>query len=291
LLKNADLALYRAKSDGRGSFRFFEPQMDACMKERRALERDLRRALTNNEFELYYQPFVDLRSNEVCGFEALLRWHHPERGILSPVEFIQLAEDIGLISPICDWVIRTACTEASTWPDAVKLAVNLSPTQFKSTDLAQTVFSALTASGLSGKRLELEITESALLQNNEATLATVHQLRSLGIRISMDDFGIGYSSLGYLQNFPFDKIKIDRSFINNLSSSSGSVAILKAIISLANSLGVPTIAEGVETQEQLDKVRAEGCSEMQGFLFSPARPANEIARLFLPGHKDVGKAA
>ena len=291
ILKNVDLALYRAKSDGRGTFRFFEPEMDARMRERRALERDLRNALAKGEFELYYQPFVNLQRNEVCGFEALLRWHHPERGMVSPVEFIPVAEESGLIVPIGEWVIRTACAEAATWPEHIKVAVNLSPAQFKNTNLVQMVFSALTASGLSGRRLELEITESALLQNNAATLAAVHQLRALGIQISMDDFGTGYSSLGYLQDFPFDKIKIDRSFIANLSNGPGALAILKAITTLATSLGVTTIAEGVETQEQLDKVRAEGCGEMQGFLFSRARPAKEIARLFLPSPEMVENAA
>jgi predicted signal transduction protein with EAL and GGDEF domain len=283
LLRNADLALYRAKSDGRGTYHFFEPGMDARMRARRTLERDLRLALVNGEFELYYQPFVNLQRNEVCAFEALLRWHHPERGMVSPVEFIPVAEEIGLIVAIGEWVVRTACAQAATWPEHIKVAVNLSPVQFKNANLVQMVFSALTVSGLQGGRLELEITESALLQNSDATLATVHQLRALGVQISMDDFGTGYSSLGYLQSFPFDKIKIDRSFINNLSKGAGALAILKAITALAASLGVATIAEGVETREQLEIVRAEGCSEMQGFLFSPARPATEIARLFLAG--------
>jgi len=290
LLRNADLALYRAKSEGRGTYHFFEPEMDARMRARRTLERDLRMALVNGEFELYYQPFVNLQRNEVCAFEALLRWHHPERGMVSPAEFIPVAEEIGLIVPIGEWVVRTACAEAATWPERIKVAVNLSPVQFKNPNLVQMVFSALTVSGLQGRRLELEITESALLQNSAATLATVHQLRALGVQISMDDFGTGYSSLGYLQSFPFDKIKIDRSFINNLSKGAGALAILKAITTLANSLGVATIAEGVETREQLEIIRAEGCSEMQGFLFSPARPATEIARLFLAG-PDLAKNA
>jgi diguanylate cyclase (GGDEF)-like protein len=291
LLKNADLALYRTKSDERGTYRFFEPEMDARMRARRALERDLRKALVDGEFELYYQPFVNLQRNEVCGFEALLRWHHPERGMVSPAEFIPVAEEIGLIVPIGEWVLRQACAEAATWPENIKVAVNLSPAQFQNKHLVQMVFSALTASGLPGRRVELEITESALLKNNEATLATVHQLRGLGIQISMDDFGTGYSSLSYLQTFPFDKIKIDRSFIDNLSNGAGALAIVKTIISLATSLGVATIAEGVETEEQLDKVRAEGCSEVQGFLFSPARPAAEITRLFLPSPEMAESAA
>jgi diguanylate cyclase (GGDEF)-like protein len=291
LLKNADLALYRAKAEGRGTYRFFEPEMDARMRARRALELDLRKAHVNDEFELFYQPFVNLQSNEICGFEALLRWHHPERGLVSPVEFIPVAEEIGLIVPIGEWVLRQACAEAKSWPENITLAVNLSPNQFTSQTLVQMVFNALATSGLPGSRLELEITESALLQNNAMTLDTVNQLRSLGVRISMDDFGTGYSSLGYLQTFPFDKIKIDRSFINNLSNGHGSVAILKAIISLANGLRMTTIAEGVETQEQLEIVRAEGCTEMQGYLFSPARPAQEIAEILMREASGVERAA
>ena len=217
LLKNADLALYRAKSDGRGTYRFFEAVMDARMRARRTLEHDLRLALVNGEFELHYQPFVDLRTNQVSAFEALLRWHHPERGLVSPTEFIPVAEEIGLIVPIGEWVIRTACTQVAAWPGNIKVAVNISPVQFRNPNLVQTIFAALAATGIEGRQLELEITESALLQNSAATLSTVRQLRSLGVQISMDDFGTGYSSLSYLQNFPFDKIKIDRSFISNLS--------------------------------------------------------------------------
>jgi diguanylate cyclase (GGDEF)-like protein len=291
LLKNADLALYRAKAEGRGSYRFFEPEMDKRMRARRALELDIRKALVNGEFELYYQPLVNLERNEVCGCEALLRWHHPDRGMVSPAEFIAVAEDIGLITPIGEWALRQACAEAMTWPDHISIAVNLSPAQFRSETLVQMVTSALAASRLPGRRLELEITESALLQNNEVTRVAVRQLRSLGVRISMDVFGTGYSSLAYLQNFPFDKIKIDRSFINGLSSGRGSLAILKAIISLANSLGMTTVAEGIETEEQLALVRAEGCTEMQGYLFSPAKPAAEIARLFLHFDEPVESAA
>jgi diguanylate cyclase (GGDEF)-like protein len=291
LIRNADLALYRAKAEGRGSYRFFETEMDIRLRARRELELDLRKALGSGQFELYYQPFVNLQRDDICGFEALLRWHHPERGMVSPAEFIPIAEDIGLIVSIGEWVLRHACTQATLWPDHIKIAVNLSPAQFKSPHLVQTVVSALATSGLPGRRLELEITESALLHNNDATLATVHQLRALGVRISMDDFGTGYSSLGYLQSFPFDKIKIDRSFISNLSKGQGSVAILKAIISLAGGLGMTTIAEGIETHEQLETVRAEGCTEMQGYLFSPPRPANEIAELFFSRAGIVESAA
>ena len=291
LLKNADLALYRAKAEGRGSYRFFEAEMDKRMRARRALELDLREALPNDELELYYQPLVNLERNEVCGFEALLRWHHPDRGMISPDEFIPIAEDIGLIAPIGEWALRQACAEAVTWPHHITVAVNLSPAQFRSETLVQMVANALAASGLPAQRLELEITESALLQNNEITLAAVCQLRSLGVRIAMDDFGTGYSSLAYLQNFPFDKIKIDRSFISSLATGRGSLAIFKAIIRLADSLGMTTIAEGVETEEQLEMVRVEGCTEMQGYLFSHPRPAAEIARLFLRRDDRVDSAA
>jgi diguanylate cyclase (GGDEF)-like protein len=279
LLKNADLALYRSKAEGRGTFSFFEPEMDARMRARRALEIDLRNALVNGEFEVYYQPFLSLQRDEISGFEALLRWHHPRRGMVSPTEFIPVAEEIGLIVPIGEWVLKQACAEAATWPEPLRVSVNLSPVQFRNDGLVRSVLAALAASELPGQRLELEITESALLQNNEATLVTVQKLRMLGVRISMDDFGTGYSSLSYLQSFPFDKIKIDRSFVEKLSEGDGAIAILRAIVSIAESLGVATIAEGVETQQQLEIVRREGCTEMQGYLFSPAGPAAEIARL------------
>ncbi|MGI9381811.1 MAG: putative bifunctional diguanylate cyclase/phosphodiesterase [Methyloligellaceae bacterium] len=282
LLKNADMALYRAKGDGRGLYRFFEPEMDARMKARRELELDLRKALEAGEFELHYQPLLSLRSKEVSGFEALLRWRHPERGLIAPLEFIPLAEEIGLIVPLGEWVIRQACAEATNWPDDVKVAVNLSPVQFKSGNLVPAVVNALAASGVAADRLELEITESVLLQDNEATLNTLHQLRRLGVRIAMDDFGTGYSSLSYLRSFPFDKIKIDGSFIGDLSDGEDAVAIIRAVASLGNSLGMATTAEGVETEEQLRRVHAEGYTEIQGFLFSPAKPAEEITRLFFP---------
>jgi diguanylate cyclase (GGDEF)-like protein/PAS domain S-box-containing protein len=280
LLKNADMALYRAKNDGRGTYRFFEPEMDARLQARRALELDLRKALAQGEFELFYQPLVDLRSNEVSGCEALLRWHHPERGLVEPAEFIPLAEEIGLIVPLGEWVLRQACAEAVQWPNDVKVAVNLSPVQFKNRNLVQAVVRALAASGLSARRLELEITETVLLLENEATLATLHQLRELGVRISMDDFGTGYSSLSYLRSFPFDKIKIDRSFVRDLAEKQDSVAIIRAVAGLGSSLGITTTAEGVETIEQLNKVRAEGCTEVQGYFFSPPRRAKDIAGLF-----------
>jgi diguanylate cyclase (GGDEF)-like protein/PAS domain S-box-containing protein len=280
LLKNADMALYGAKSDGRGAYRYFEPEMDARMKARRALELDLRKAIANGEFELYYQPVVNLQSNAISGCEGLLRWHHPERGMVSPAEFIPVAEETGLIVPIGEWVLRQACADAATWPDGINVAVNLSAAQFRYQTLARAVIGSLAASGLPPHRLELEITESVLMQNNEATVATLHQLRQLGVRIAMDDFGTGYSSLSYLRSFPFDKIKIDRSFINDLSDKGDSFAIVQAITRLARRLNMATTAEGIETEQQLENVRAVGCTEMQGYLFSPPGPVQRIARLF-----------
>jgi predicted signal transduction protein with EAL and GGDEF domain len=282
LLKNADMALYRAKADGRGTYRFFEPAMDARMKARRTLELALRTALLNGEFELHYQPLVRLFDHKVTGCEALLRWKHPERGTVSPTEFIPVAEEIGLIVPLGEWVLRKACEDAADWPDDVKVAVNLSPIQIMNQNLVTTVVSALATSGLPANRLELEITESVLMQNTEATLASLHRLRELGVRISMDDFGTGYSSLSYLRSFPFDKIKIDRSFISGLGDGDDSIAIVMAIAGLAKNLGMMTTAEGVETKQQLQHVKALGCSEMQGFLFSAPRPVVELAALFRP---------
>ncbi len=283
LLRNADLALYRAKADGRGTFRFFEPEMDALMQERRAMEYDLRKALAAGELELYYQPVVNLQSNRISGFEALMRWRHPDKGFIPPATFIPLAEEIGFIIPLGDWAIRQACTRTVRWPDNVKVAVNLSPVQFRSPGLVQTVVGALAASGLSPDRLELEITETILLQDSEATLAMLYQLRELGVRIAMDDFGTGYSSLSYLQSFPFDRIKIDRSFVKDITDGTGSATIVRAVAALAVGLGMETTAEGVETQQQRDAVKSEGCTEMQGFLFSPPRPPEQIEALYFPG--------
>jgi diguanylate cyclase (GGDEF)-like protein/PAS domain S-box-containing protein len=279
LLRNADMALYRAKSEGRSAFRFFEPTMDARLQARRLLELDLRKALENGEFELLYQPQLVAATEVVTGCEALLRWRHPARGLVPPAEFIPLAEEIGLIVPIGDWVLRTACAEAASWPVPISIAVNLSPAQFKSRTLVDSVVSAVIQSGLGPSRLELEITESVLLHDNEATLAILHELRNFGIRISMDDFGTGYSSLSYLRSFPFDKIKIDRSFINDLSGQDGSSAIIKAVAGLGHGLGIITTAEGVETREQLDLIRAEGCTEVQGYLFSPPVPAERLMEI------------
>jgi diguanylate cyclase (GGDEF)-like protein len=281
IIRNADLALYRAKGDGRSTLRFFEPEMDAQMQERRALEYDLRKALLAGEFELYYQPVVDLASNEISGFEALIRWHHPTRGRVAPGTFIPLAEEIGLIVPLGEWAIRQACATAAQWPENLRIAVNLSPAQFRSPGLLQAIVGALAAAGMSPNRLELEITETVLLQDSEATLTLLYRLRELGVRIAMDDFGTGYSSLSYLQSFPFDKIKIDRSFVRNIADGPGSLNIVRAVAALANGLGMTATAEGVETQEQLDTIKSEGCTEMQGFLFSRPLPAAEIERLFL----------
>jgi diguanylate cyclase (GGDEF)-like protein len=291
LLKHADLALYRSKSRGRGVFCFFEQEMNTRMQARRDLERDLRTALGNREFELHYQPIVNIERNEASGFEALLRWYHPERGIVSPGEFIPLAEETGLIVPIGEWVLRQACADAASWPRDLRVAVNLSAVQFKNRALAQTVFNALAMSGLAASRLELEITESVLLQDSEATLATLHQLRDLGVRIALDDFGTGYSSLSYLRSFPFDKIKIDRCFVADLSESDAdSLAIVRAVARLGDALGMSTTAEGVETKEQLECVRTEGCTEIQGYLFSAPKRADEITEYFV-GAEEMTSAA
>jgi EAL domain-containing protein (putative c-di-GMP-specific phosphodiesterase class I) len=243
------------------------------------LELDIRKAFANGEFELFYQPLVNLQANAVSGFEALLRWLHPERGMIAPIEFIPLAEEIGLIVPLGEWVLRNACVEAMRWPAPLKVAVNLSPAQFRSRGLVQAVLTALAYSRLPANRLELEITESVLLGETEANLAMLHQLRGVGVRISMDDFGTGYSSLSYLRSFPFDKIKIDRSFVKELAQRPDCVAIIRAVAGLGISLGIATTAEGVETPEQLERVRAEGCTEVQGYLFSPPRPAADLGGL------------
>jgi diguanylate cyclase (GGDEF)-like protein/PAS domain S-box-containing protein len=283
LLKNADMALYRAKSDGRGTYRFFEAGMDARAQARRLLELDLRAALLRGEFEVNYQPIRDLKADRIVCFEALLRWNHPHRGIIPPTGFIGLAEETGLIVPIGNWVLRRACTDAAGWPRDVGVAVNLSPAQFKNRDLVPSVIEALSAAGLAANRLELEITESVLLQDSEATLATLHKLRGFGIRISMDDFGTGYSSLSYLRSFPFDKIKIDQSFVQELASRGDSMAIVRAVTGLGKSLGISTTAEGVETNEQLALLRSEGCTEVQGYLFSPPRPAADVENMLFEG--------
>jgi predicted signal transduction protein with EAL and GGDEF domain len=279
LLKSADLAMYGAKADGRGIFRFFEPEMDARAQARRLLELDLRNAVTRNGFELHYQPLLDLQSDRITGFEGLLRWPHPNRGQVGPAEFIPLAEETGLIVPLGDWVLQQACRDAAHWPADITVAVNLSPVQFKNGDLVATVATALARSGLAPHRLELEITESVLLDKTKANLSTLHRLRDVGVRISLDDFGTGYSSLSYLRSFEFDKIKIDRSFIQHMSVERQSGAIVSAIAGLGESFGIATTAEGVETNEQLERLRAEGCTEVQGFLISRPIPARDVAEL------------
>ncbi len=279
ILKSADLALYRAKADGRGRYCFFEPGMDALMQARRTLELDLRKALIESEFEVYYQPLMNISTRSISGFEALLRWHHPERGIVSPAEFVPLAEEIGLIVPLGAWVLNRACADAATWPGDMKVAVNVSVIQFGSQTLVQDVAAALQASGLQASRLELEITETVMLEDTDAILVILHQLRDLGVGIAMDDFGTGYSSLSYLRRFPFSKVKIDRSFISSLGTGGDCDAIVTAVTDLCGSLGMTTLAEGVETEDQLSQLRLGNCTEAQGYLFSPARPAAEVAEL------------
>ena len=281
LLKSADLALYAAKAGGRRSYRFFEPEMNTRMHVRRTLEKDLARALKAGEFQLHFQPIINLGSDAICGCEALLRWNHPLQGAVSPAAFIPVAEATGLILPIGEWVLREACREAATWPGNMKVAVNLSAVQFKANNLVQTVFSALAASGLAPCRLELEITESVLLSDSEATLDILRNLHGIGVHIALDDFGTGYSSLSYLRSFPFNRLKVDRCFVSDIrEEDAGSMAILQTIVQLGNTLGMATTAEGVETTEQLEKVRANGCSEAQGYLFSAPVAAKQLQLLF-----------
>jgi diguanylate cyclase (GGDEF)-like protein len=292
ILKNADLALYSAKNGGRGSFRFFEPELDALMHARRNLERDLRSALANNEFELRYQPIVKFENGRIGGFEALLRWHHPQRGLVMPSEFIPLAEETGLIVPLGEWVLRTACAEAAKWPADLKIAINLSPAQFRSKDLVRTIVGALASSAVAPQRLELEVTETAIMHDSEAVFAALGQLHQLGVRIALDDFGTGYSSLSFLQKFSFDNIKIDRSFISELTSpKEESRVIARAVVRFAVSLGKTTTAEGVETREQWDILSGEACAESQGYYFSPPIKSSEIAQMLRSRVKASANAA
>jgi diguanylate cyclase (GGDEF)-like protein len=279
ILQNADLAMYSAKSDGRRTYRFFEPDMEMRVKARRVLEMDLRQAIVDGGFEVHYQPVIDLCNNQISGCEALVRWHHAERGMISPAEFIPVAEQTGLIDQLGEWVLTTACTEAATWPDHIKLAVNVSPVQFKSDTMALRVVAALAASGLAASRLELEITEAVLIRDDDAALAILHQLRAIGVRIALDDFGTGYSSLSYLHRFPFDKIKIDRSFVNDIAEDQGSSSIVQAVINIASSRNMTTTAEGVEMEQQKEILSSLGCTEMQGYLFSRALPVADIRML------------
>jgi diguanylate cyclase (GGDEF)-like protein len=279
LLTSADMALYRAKADGRGTYRFFEAAMNEQAKARHALERGLRMALRNDELELFFQPILNARSQMLTKFEALIRWRHPERGVVPPAEFIPLSEDIGLIVPIGEWVLHEACRAAASWPATISVAVNLSPVQFKEPNLVEIVAHALQASGLSPSRLELEITETALLKNTASTLETLRRLRGLGVRISLDDFGTGYSSISYLRTFPFDTIKIDRSFVHDIGAGTNSLAIVNAIVTLGQAFGMSITAEGVETAEQLRTLQAEHCTDVQGFLFSPPVPFADVSDL------------
>ena len=288
ILKNADMAMYAAKAAGRRTHRFFEPEMDAKVRERRQLEIDLRHAIVqartegggDGGLEVHYQPCLGLKDDRITGCEALLRWRHPERGMVSPAEFIPIAEDTGLINEIGEWVLATACRDAATWPDDIRLAVNVSPVQFKSGTLALKIMAALSASRLPASRLELEITEAVLIRDDDAALAILHQLRAIGVRIALDDFGTGYSSLSYLHRFPFDKIKIDRCFVSDIAGPDGSASIVQAVVNLAAARRMTTTAEGVETEEQQRLLRALGCSEMQGYLFSAAKPADKVLELF-----------
>jgi predicted signal transduction protein with EAL and GGDEF domain len=279
LLKNADLALYKAKGDGRGTVRFFHTAMDEEVQLRRVLELDMRASLSAGDFELHYQPQMDLATDRIGGFEALVRWRHPVRGMISPAAFIPAAEETGLIVPLGEWVLREACRQAAGWPSDVRVSVNVSAVQFRHRNLVQVVMSALASAGLDPRRLELEITETVLMQDSELSVRILHQLRALGVSIALDDFGTGYSSLSYLRRFPFDRIKIDRSFVRDLARDAEGAAIVRAIIGLGRSLSIATTAEGVETREQLDILRREGCTEMQGYLLSPPRPAPEALAL------------
>ena len=291
LLRNADLALYRAKAEGRGTYSYFEESLNARAQERRQVENDLRGAIERGEFELHFQPLFDLEKARIGSFEALIRWNHPTRGLVSPLDFIPIAEDTGLIVPIGAWAMREACRHAVSWPEHVRVAVNVSSVQFHRPGLSETILSALAASGLAPGRLEMEITESIFLEGSEATLVLLHSLRSLGIRIALDDFGTGYSSLSYLQSFPFDKIKIDRSFIQALLTRPGASAVVRAITDLARALGMETTAEGVEESSQLEELQTHGCSSVQGFLLSRPIRAGEIAELFGGEHLDTIEAA
>jgi diguanylate cyclase (GGDEF)-like protein len=276
LMRDADIALYLAKSEGRGTVRFFEPEMDARIHIRRLLELDLQSAIVRSEFELYYQPIICLSANKVIGFEALLRWHHPARGLISPLDFIPVAEETGMIVALGEWVLRTACIAAATWPSELSIAVNLSPIQFRQGNIVATIEASLAASGLRPNRLELEITESVFLRDTVGTLAALNQLRTMGIGVALDDFGTGYSSLSYLHSFPFDKIKIDQTFVRDLMTNKESMSIVRAVIGLGKSLGMKTLAEGVETLGQLNGLRDKGCTEVQGYFFSRPKPASEV---------------
>ncbi len=279
LLKNADTALYEAKANGRGTSCFYESSMNVTLQSQRALEVGMRRALLQEEFQLYYQPLVDARSHRICGFEALIRWLDPEHGLILPDAFLPVAESSGLIEVIGQWVLRRACLDAAAWPEDIKIAVNLSPSQFKDKSLVGHVRAALAVSHLPAHRLELEITESVLLQDSSLILTILSEIKAMGVQISMDDFGTGYSSLSYLRSFPFDKVKIDRSFVKDLPHDKNSVAIVRAIVGLSATLGMSITAEGVETSEQAAQLAVEECTQLQGYLFSRPIPLSGVADL------------
>lgn len=278
-LKSADIAMYSAKSQGRGNYRIFDAEMDAIVQARSALERDMRNGILQNDFRLFYQPLVNLKTQKVTAFEALMRWQHPERGTIPPLEFIPLAEETGLIVRLGEWALREACSEAMDWPEDISVSVNLSVVQFIKGDLVSTVINALASSGLPASRLELEITESVLLEQTGHNTRILDQLHELGVRVSLDDFGTGYSSIGYLRSFKFDKIKIDQSFVKDLLGDKKNLAIVRAIVGLGTSFGITTTAEGVETEDQRSCLDREGCTEVQGYLYSRPLPANEIGSL------------
>jgi diguanylate cyclase (GGDEF)-like protein/PAS domain S-box-containing protein len=280
LLRNADLALYRAKAEGKGTFRFFEAEMDARAQARRQLELDLRAALASGGLEVHYQPLVTLDSEEITGFEALVRWPHATRGFIPPSEFIALAEETNLIMPLGAFVLQRACADAMAWPGHVRVSVNLSPLQFRLGNVFVLVQEALRASGLDPSRLDLEITEGVFLEETDQVRASLHALRALGVRISLDDFGTGYSSLSYLRSFPFDTLKIDRSFVRGLKDNEQTLAIVRAVLALASGLNMKVVAEGIETEDEIACLKAEGCAKGQGFYFAQARPQREILELF-----------
>ena len=280
LIRDADLALYSAKAAGRGTFCFFAPEMHSEAQDRQMLENDLRKAIARGELELYYQPVVDAKTERLCGFEALVRWHHPTRGMISPSTFIPLAEECGLVLQVGEWVLRTACAEAAPWPEDIRVAVNLSPIQFTEASLPNTIVSALANAGLPPRRLELEITEGVFLVESESTDDMFARLKAIGVRLALDDFGTGYSSLGYLKKAPFDKIKIDQSFVRGAAAKgSRNAAIIRAIVGLADGLGMDTTAEGAETHDELALIRELGCSHIQGYIFGRPLPAKEAAEL------------
>lgn len=290
LLRAADVALYGAKEEGRSTYRFFDLAMDEQLRDRKALERALRRALAEEAFELHYQPLYTVRDRTLFGFEALIRWNDAERGFVSPGSFIPVAEEVGLIQPIGEWVLRTACRAASHWPEPLSVAVNVSPIQFRDRSLPKKVAEALDAAGLAPGRLELEVTESVLMQDTDSALGTLAALRALGVRISMDDFGTGYSSLSYLRKFPFDKIKIDRAFVSELDRNPDDAAIVRAVVAMGRSLGMVTLAEGIESAAQLERLCLEGCEQAQGYHLGRPMPEARVRQLLREGPEAAGVA-